>query len=139
LGNNLLQSAAAGKEVMAINMVAREEGMDPNLLLRKVASGRVVIMQRDGKPSVGIGEGLRTKINANIGTCSEILDIDYEVEKAKVAEKFGADTITDLSMGGPIDEIRGRILEETIEHMILLIVYYRILIVKISAFFQTKL
>jgi thiamine biosynthesis protein ThiC len=44
LGNNLLQSAAAGKEVMAINMVAREEGMDPNLLLRKVASGRVVIM-----------------------------------------------------------------------------------------------
>jgi len=42
--NNLLRSAAAGKEVMAINMAAREEGMDPNLLLRKVASGRVVIM-----------------------------------------------------------------------------------------------
>jgi thiamine biosynthesis protein ThiC len=44
LGNNLLQRAAAGKEVMAINMAAREERMDPNLLLRKVASGRVVIM-----------------------------------------------------------------------------------------------
>jgi phosphomethylpyrimidine synthase len=123
LGNNLLQSAAAGKEVMAINMVAREEGMDPNLLLRKVASGRVVIMQRDGKPPVGIGEGLRTKINANIGTSSEILDIDCEVEKARVAEKFGADTITDLSMGGPIDEIRKRILEATIKPMTTVPIY----------------
>jgi phosphomethylpyrimidine synthase len=70
-------------------------------------------MQRDGKQPVGIGECLRTKINANIGTSAEVFDIDKETKKAKTAEKYGTDTITDLSMGGPIDEIRRMISEVT--------------------------
>jgi phosphomethylpyrimidine synthase len=70
-------------------------------------------MQRDGEPPLGIGEGLKTKINANIGTSAEVLDPDIEVEKARIAEKYGADTISDLSMGGDIDAIRLKILDNT--------------------------
>ena len=103
---NLLEAAIAGKEVPAISIVAKAEGLRPNALLKQVASGRVIIMQRDGKQPIGIGEGLKTKINANIGTSVEVFDLNEEIKKANIAEKFGADTITDLSMGGPINEIR---------------------------------
>ncbi|MGA9098167.1 MAG: phosphomethylpyrimidine synthase ThiC [Methanotrichaceae archaeon] len=114
MDNNLLEAAIAGGDVPVINAVAKAEGVVPNVILRQIARGRIVIMQRDGKPPIGIGEGLKTKINANIGTSAEVFDLDNEVEKARTAEKYGADTITDLSMGGPINEIRRRISEETI-------------------------
>ena len=110
---SLLDAAIGGEEVPAINAVAKAEGVRPGLLSKQVASGHVIILQRESKPPVGIGKGLRTKINANIGSSSEVIDPEIEIEKAKIAEKYGADTITDLSMGGPIDEIRRRILEET--------------------------
>jgi len=113
LNESLLKAAIACEEVDAIKAVAKAEGVDAAFLQRLVACGRAVIMQREGRPPLGIGEGLRTKINANIGTSAEVFDLESEVEKARVAEKYGADTITDLSMGGPIDEIRERILEET--------------------------
>jgi len=113
LNENLLDASIAGNEVQAIYTVAKAEGLRPNILLKQIASGRVVIMQRDGRQPVGIGEGLRTKINANIGTSAEVFDIDEEIKKAKTAEKYGTDTITDLSMGGPIDEIRRLISEAT--------------------------
>ena len=110
---NLLEAAVAGRDLPVINSVAKAEGLRPSFIQRQIASGRIVVMQRRGKPPVGIGEGLRTKINANIGSSAEVFDQDAEVEKARIAEEYGADTITDLSMGGPIDEIRKRILEET--------------------------
>ncbi|OPY50015.1 MAG: thiamine biosynthesis protein ThiC [Methanosaeta sp. PtaU1.Bin112] len=110
---NLLQAATAGKETSAINEVAFIEGVEPNILCKQIACGRIIIMQREKKPPLGIGEGLKTKINANIGTSAEVSDPDIEVEKARIAEKYGADTISDLSMGGDIDSIRQRILDET--------------------------
>jgi phosphomethylpyrimidine synthase len=113
LNENLLEAAIAGRDAPVINGVARVEGMRPNFLLKQIALGRAVVMQREGKPPVGIGEGLMTKINANIGTSTEVLNPAGEVEKARMAEKCGADTITDLSMGGPIDEIRRMVSEET--------------------------
>ncbi|MCJ7445198.1 MAG: phosphomethylpyrimidine synthase ThiC [Methanotrichaceae archaeon] len=113
LDENLLDAAIAGKDILAVNKVGTAEGVNPNFLLRQIALGHVVIMQRFGEEPIGIGYGLKTKINANIGSSTEIFDPDDEVEKAKVAERYGADTITDLSMGGPIDEIRRRISEET--------------------------
>ena len=113
LSENLLEAAVAGRDLPVINEVAKAEGVRPSFIQRQVASGRIVVMQRRGKPPVGIGEGLRTKINANIGSSAGVFDQDTEVEKARIAEEYGADTITDLSMGGPIDEIRKRILEET--------------------------
>jgi len=113
LNENLLDAAIAGKEVQAIYAVAKAEGVRPNFLMKQVALGRVVIMQRDCNQPLGIGECLRTKINANVGTSAEVLDLADEVKKAKVAEKYGADTINDLSMGGSIDEIRRKIVENT--------------------------
>lgn len=103
----------AGREQPVIDAVAEAEGVSPAFLQGQIASGRIVVMQRSGRPPVGIGEGLRTKINANIGSSAEVFDQEAEVEKARIAEEYGADTITDLSMGGPIDEIRQRIREAT--------------------------
>ncbi|MDD4162526.1 MAG: phosphomethylpyrimidine synthase ThiC, partial [Methanothrix sp.] len=113
MDKNLLTAAIAGEEVPVIDEVAKTEGVKSDFLRRQIASGRVAVMQRDGEPPLGIGEGLKTKINANIGTSAAVFDPDIEVEKARIAEKYGADTISDLSMGGNIDEIRQRILDET--------------------------
>lgn len=113
MSENLLEAVVAGRDLPVINEVAKAEGVSPSFIQGQIVSGRIVVMQRRGKPPVGIGEGLRTKINANIGSSAEVFDQDAEVEKARIAEEYGADTITDLSMGGPIDEIRNRILEET--------------------------
>jgi phosphomethylpyrimidine synthase len=69
-------------------------------------------MQR-GECLVGIGTGLRTKINVNLGTSPSKVNIADEIEKARIAVEFGADTISDLSMGGDIDAIRREILSCT--------------------------
>ncbi|MEA3545809.1 MAG: phosphomethylpyrimidine synthase ThiC, partial [Thermodesulfobacteriota bacterium] len=60
-----------------------------------------------------VGEGLRTKTNANLGTSQDDTSINKELEKAKVAAAAGADALMDLSTGGPIDEIRAAIIAET--------------------------
>ncbi len=109
MSENILESANAGEEGQAIYAVAKAEGVKSTFLLKQVALGRVAILQRAGKQPVGIGENLRTRINANIGTSAEVFYPKEGVKKAMVAEKYGADTITDLSMGGPIDEIRRNI------------------------------
>jgi len=113
MNRNLLLDAISGRETSVIDEVADLEDVKPNFLQRQIASGRIVVMQRDGEPPLGIGEGLKTKINANIGTSAEVSDQDIEVEKARIAEKYGADTISDLSMGGDIDAIRQKLLDVT--------------------------
>jgi phosphomethylpyrimidine synthase len=113
MNKNLLPAAIAGNKTSVIGEVADREGVTPNFLIRQIASGRIVVMQRDEKPPLGLGEGLKTKINANIGTSAEVFDPDIEVEKARIAEKYGADTVSDLSMGGDIDAIRQKIIDET--------------------------
>lgn len=65
---------------------------------------------REGVEPLGIGGGLRTKINANVGTSPDYLKPDEEVEKAEVAVEYGADTVMDLSIGGDIDKVRRGIL-----------------------------
>jgi phosphomethylpyrimidine synthase len=92
--------------------VARAEGIDPQVLSASIARGDAVIMRR-GKVSVGIGKGLRTKVNVNIGTSPLKADPDEEVKKAVLAEECGADTLTDLSTGGDVREIRRMILRAT--------------------------
>lgn len=92
--------------------VAASEGIDIEALLDGISNGSIVIMSR-GDVSVGIGKGLSTKVNVNIGTSSLKIDPDEEVKKARVAQMYGADTITDLSMGGNIPLIRKKILDST--------------------------
>ncbi|WP_292416105.1 phosphomethylpyrimidine synthase ThiC [Methanoregula sp.] len=108
----LVDSAREGRLALPMKTVAAEEGMDPDELLRRIAAGSVVIMQRKNR-CTGIGTGLRTKINVNLGTSSGKVSLSDELKKAEIAEKFGADTISDLSMGGDIDAIRRDILAFT--------------------------
>ena len=106
MNKNLLLDAIAGKENSVINEVADAEGVKPNFLQRQIASGRIVVMQRDGKPPLGIGEGLKTKINANIGTLPKFLILILRLRRQGLKKKYGADTISELSMGGDINAIR---------------------------------
>jgi phosphomethylpyrimidine synthase len=93
-----------------VKKVAETEGVPPEVLSRRVAEGYVVITRNTARKEsikpLGIGEGLRVKVNANVGTSTQICDVDSEIRKAKVAVEAGADTIMDLSTGGNIDETR---------------------------------
>jgi phosphomethylpyrimidine synthase len=92
--------------------VARNEGIDPEALRERITAGSAVIMLRE-KRYTGIGKGLSTKVNVNLGTSSSKVCLEDEIEKAKIAETFGADTISDLSMGGDINAIRKEIFSHT--------------------------
>lgn len=108
-----LEWAAKGEVTEEIKAVAAIEGLDIEIIKRRVASGKIVIPSNNNrrKKVVGIGKGLRTKVNASIGSSTEIADIAMEVEKAKIAEQYGADTLMDLSVGGNIEGIRKAVLD----------------------------
>lgn len=96
-----------------VKAIAEEEKVSPEKLVRRLGRGEVVIVRnvaREVKP-LGIGKGLRTKINANIGSSPKVYDVELELRKAKVAVGYGADTLMDLSTGGDIDRIRQMILK----------------------------
>jgi phosphomethylpyrimidine synthase len=104
-----IRQAKAGATTAPMRAVAAAEGIDTGILRNRIADGSVVIMQR-GEKAVGIGRGLRTKINVNIGTSTGKIRMEDEVRKARIAEEFCADTISDLSMGGDINAIRKAIM-----------------------------
>jgi phosphomethylpyrimidine synthase len=108
-----LEKAERGEVTTEITKVASDEGLDPEIVKTRVASGKIVIPANENRKSkiVGIGKGLRTKINASIGTSTDIADILMEVKKAKVAEQHGADTLMDLSVGGDVRGIRRAVME----------------------------
>ena len=94
--------------------VARLEGISPELILRRVKVGKIVIPYNKNhniKRPCAVGYGLRTKVNANIGTSTDKSQIDDEIKKLEVAIKYGADTIMDLSVGGDLKKIRKEILK----------------------------
>jgi phosphomethylpyrimidine synthase len=108
-----MTDAKRGAATGDMEKVARDEGKSIEQIVKALASGRIIIprnVKREGIKVKGIGEGLRTKINANVGTSPDYANVDEEVEKAKIAVKYGADTVMDLSVGGNIDEVRRRIL-----------------------------
>jgi len=109
----LMESAKSGEATPEIKRVAEKEGVPPEVLMRRIASGRVIIprnVKREVEP-VGIGEGLTTKVNANVGTSPDYFNPEEELEKALVAVKYGADTVMDLSIGGDVDLVRKKILK----------------------------
>lgn len=97
-----------------IRNAAKSEGISSDKLRRLIAGGRCVIPKNathDIEP-IGIGEALRAKVNANIGTSIDHIDKSEELAKARIALKYGADTVMDLSTGGDLDNIRRQILRE---------------------------
>jgi phosphomethylpyrimidine synthase len=95
-----------------MEVVADVEKLDVNLVRERIAAGQIVIPTNINRPSslVAIGMGMRTKVNASIGTSTDIADIDAEVAKARAAEKAGADTLMELSVGGDLDRVRWEVL-----------------------------
>jgi len=110
-----LDDACAGRLTDEMKTVAEAEGKTPEFILRGMVAGRIVIPRSPYKYTkpVGIGKGLHTKVNASIGTSSDIVDVEMEVAKARMAEASGADTIMELSTGGDFREIRRRVVEAT--------------------------
>lgn len=97
-----------------LEKIAKVEGIDPKQLQKRIIDGHIVVPLNPihaPKP-VGIGEGLRVKINVNLGTSPDHIDINEELEKAKIAIRYGTDTIMDLSIGGDIDFIRREIIKK---------------------------
>ena len=112
---SLINEAKKGNITEVMKQVAKDEGVEPEFVRRGVENGRIVIPvspYRNTK-AVGIGKGLRTKVNASIGTSSDIVDIDIEIEKAKMAEATGADTLMELSTGGDFYDIRKKVIDAT--------------------------
>jgi len=111
-----LEYARQGIITEKMQQAALSEGVAPEFLRAGIAAGNIIICHNNkhanGKP-LAVGKGLRTKINANIGSSADDLDISKELEKARVAVASGADAIMDLSTGGPVDEIRRAIIAET--------------------------
>ncbi len=111
-----LEMARQGQISDLVRQAAAAENIEPEILRQKIAAGTAVIClnkkHTNGRP-LAVGEGLRTKTNANLGTSQDDTSIDKELEKAKVAAAAGADALMDLSTGGPIDEIRAAIIAET--------------------------
>ncbi len=108
-----IEAAKKGQITEEMRVVAKDEDELPQRLCERIAKGKVIItrnVQRENVHPTGIGEGLRTKINTNIGTSPDMCDPNLEIEKAKIAVKYGTDTLMDLSIGGNIDEIRRAIL-----------------------------
>lgn len=110
-----LIEAKKGNITPEMEYVAEKEGMDVELLRKYVASGKVVIPKNNTFDTIptGIGKGLHTKINANIGSSTEMEDINIELEKVDVLVKYGADAVMDLSTGPKLHEIRKAIREKT--------------------------
>lgn len=110
-----IEEAKNGRTLDEFEAIASDESKDVNYIRDKVADGEIVILRnnkRDIKP-ISVGTGLRTKINANIGTSPDSADIDTELDKLEMALEAKADTIMDLSTGGDISEIRKVIIENS--------------------------
>ena len=107
----IFEEALKGNITKEMLHIAEIERVDVRKLMKKISKGEVVIMKRENFKPVGIGFPLRTKINVNFGTSSSAINLSEEFKKVEIAQKYGADTMSDLSMGGDIDAIRKRVLE----------------------------
>ena len=110
-----MDDARKGIITQEMKLVAEIENVDEEFIRKSIANGTIVIPNNVGRNAnpVGIGAGLRTKVNATIGTSTDINDVDMEVEKAKIAMENKADTLMELSIGGDLDAIRKTILSVT--------------------------
>ncbi|MGA1874675.1 MAG: phosphomethylpyrimidine synthase ThiC [bacterium] len=109
-----MRQARAGHLTLEMERVAQEEGISPEIIMEGIAQGSISIPCNRicPKPRLcGIGAGLRTKVNANIGTSKDNPNLEQELEKLQAAIEAGCDTVMDLSTGGDIRQARRKILE----------------------------
>lgn len=114
--NYTTQMDAAKRGILTpqMMMVAQKEHMDVNLLREKIAAGTVVIPANKNHASLsaeGVGEGLKTKINVNLGVSGDCADYTEEFKKVRLALKYGAEAIMDLSNYGKTNTFRQQLVE----------------------------
>ena len=112
----ILEKVRSGEVPSEIAEVAAAEQVDAKTLAERVAAGRALVCanrSRRAERLVGIGEGLRTKVNANIGTSRDYAEVERELDKLDAATEAGADTVMDLSTGGDLRVIRKAIIERS--------------------------
>ena len=113
-----MKLAKDGNITKEMELVAKKEQLDVEFIRRGLTKGRIIIPKsniRELDSPIGIGKGLLVKINANVGSSKTVCNIEEEIEKAKIAVKYGADTIMDLSTGvteEDVKNIRKKILNE---------------------------
>ncbi|MGA7578625.1 MAG: phosphomethylpyrimidine synthase ThiC [Desulfobaccales bacterium] len=109
------EAALAGKITPAMEQAAGLEGLTPEVIRQGLARGTLVVPANPGhlglKP-LAIGQGVRVKINANIGTSPHDVNLEKEQAKLAAALEFGADAVMDLSTGGSLDDIRTALLAQ---------------------------
>ncbi len=106
--------ARSGKVTPEVRRVAERESLEPDLVRDEVARGRMIIpanVNHDALDPIAIGLKASVKINANIGNSPTTSSLEEEVEKLRLSEQWGADTVMDLSTGKRIDETREAIIE----------------------------
>ena len=110
-----MSSAIRGIATDEMRQVAKDEDISLDTLVQGIARGSIIIPRNTARKQqikvVGIGQGLKTKVNVNIGTSTLYQNLEEEVSKARVAVRYGADTIMDLSDGGDLNLIREKLLE----------------------------
>ena len=110
--------ARAGQITPQMKEVAEREHRDPEYIRERVADGRIAIPAnivhiKKGMRAFGVGEGLSTKVNVNLGISGDKADAAEEWKKVKIAEDFGADAIMDLSTSGKTRQFRQQLIDET--------------------------
>jgi phosphomethylpyrimidine synthase len=109
-----LEYARQGMITEAMEKSAASEGVSAEIIRLGLADGNIVITQNVKHRTIAplaIGKGLRTKVNANVGTSKDHMNVEEELEKVRVAIEAGADTIMDLSTGSAIDETRQAVIK----------------------------
>ncbi len=111
-----MEAARRGIVTPELRAVARDEGVSEEFLLSRVAAGTVAIpanVRHTARKSAGVGEGLRTKINVNLGVSGDCRDYAAEMRKAELAVRFGAEAIMDLSNYGKTHDFRRALIERS--------------------------
>jgi len=109
-----LEAALKNKVTPEMQAAAKNENVPVEFILDRIKSGQIIIPKNINhkiKNICAIGNGLRTKVNVNIGTSPVHMEIDEEIEKLKIAEKYGTDSLMDLSLGTVLNDVRKKILE----------------------------
>jgi phosphomethylpyrimidine synthase len=111
-----LKMAKNNEITKEMKIVSEKENLNVKVLMKNIAAGKIVIpasiLHKNLSP-IGIGKGLKIKVNANIGSSPDKSDLNHELEKLRVCINAKADTIMDLSTGGDIDKIRREIIRNS--------------------------
>ena len=111
-----LEKARRGVITTEMEIAAAAENVEPEYIRQGVAAGTIVIcrnINHTGIRPLAIGSGLRTKVNANIGTSKDGNDLPAELEKLTLAINAGADAVMDLSTGGDLAQIRREVMKNS--------------------------